>query len=229
MALRLNVVGVSNLLTLVPVLRLAGLRVPNRLGGEEVPVVLNVAGGLLNVVDENLVGLVRVHNQGVHVGELVGLAVDGLLGQQVLSLVGEDGVHPLSASAANVGAEHDAVGSVTAEVRHLSTAGGRHQLDVATTAIHLLLVLDGELEDEGLALVVERLRHLGVDGVEAGIRAGLDTLVSLLIAKPLASGQGEVSCGTLFLLEGGLVPPRLPGGVELLLVINLRGRGGCDC
>lgn len=42
-------------------------------------------------------------------GELVGLAVDGLLGQQVLSLVGEDGVYPLSASAANVGAEHDAV------------------------------------------------------------------------------------------------------------------------
>jgi hypothetical protein len=54
MAFRLNVVGVSNLLTLVPVLRLAGLRVPNRLGGKEVPVVLNVAGGLLNVVDEDL-------------------------------------------------------------------------------------------------------------------------------------------------------------------------------
>lgn len=46
-------------------------------------------------------------------------------------------------------------------------------LDVAAPAVDLLLVLDGELNDQGLSLVTEGVKA-GRDGVEAGILAGLD-------------------------------------------------------
>lgn len=47
-------------------------------------------------------------------------------------------------------------------------------LDVAASAVDLLLVLDGELDDQGRSLVAERLKA-GRHGVKAGILAGLET------------------------------------------------------
>lgn len=46
-------------------------------------------------------------------------------------------------------------------------------LDVAASAVDLLLVLDGELNDQGLSLITEGVKA-GRYGVKAGILAGLD-------------------------------------------------------
>ena len=66
------------------------------------------------------------------------------------------------------------------------------QLGVAATAVNVLLVLDGELEDQRLVAVGERL-ELGGHGVELGILAGLDTLALLGISVKLSGGQNEFS------------------------------------
>lgn len=51
---------------------------------------------------------------------------------------------------------------------------GGEDLDVTASAVDLLLVLDGELDDQGLSLVAEGLKA-GRQGVKAGVLAGLDT------------------------------------------------------
>lgn len=63
-------------LPVVPVLGLGGLGVLNHLGRQEVPVLVELAGFHLLVVNEDLVGLVGVHDQGVEMGEDVILAPD---------------------------------------------------------------------------------------------------------------------------------------------------------
>jgi hypothetical protein len=52
------------------------------------------------------------------------------------------------------------------------------QLDVAAAAVELLLVLDGELQHQGLVLVAE-LRVLRRDGVEPVVLRGLDACARL--------------------------------------------------
>lgn len=47
-------------------------------------------------------------------------------------------------------------------------------LDVATSAVYLLLVLDGELDYQGFSLIAKGLKA-GRQGVKAGVLAGLDT------------------------------------------------------
>ncbi len=51
--------------------------------------------------------------------------------------------------------------------------GAVEELDVATAAVHALLVLDGELHDQGLVLIGERL-ELSRYGVELFVLAGID-------------------------------------------------------
>lgn len=51
---------------------------------------------------------------------------------------------------------------------------GGEDLDVASSTVNLLLVLDGELDDQCLPLVAEG-RKAGRQGVEAGVLAGLET------------------------------------------------------
>lgn len=75
--LRLGVVGVVDLGAVVPVLWFLGLGVLDRLGGQEVPVLLQRAGLHLLVVDLHLVRLVWVQDQGVQVGELIILKANG--------------------------------------------------------------------------------------------------------------------------------------------------------
>ncbi len=48
------------------------------------------------------------------------------------------------------------------------------QLDVRATAVHLLGVLDGVLENKGLALVVKGSRELGGVAIVAGILGSLE-------------------------------------------------------
>lgn len=47
-------------------------------------------------------------------------------------------------------------------------------LDVAASAVDLLLVFDGELDDQGLPLVAKGLES-SRQGVKAGVLAGLET------------------------------------------------------
>ena len=100
--LGLGVVRVGDGGPVVPVLGFAGLGVLDLLGGEEVPVGLQVAGLDLFVVDFDFVGVVGVDDEGVEVGEDVVLAPDLLLDEVVLALVAEDNVDFLGARATNV-------------------------------------------------------------------------------------------------------------------------------
>jgi hypothetical protein len=74
----------------------------------------------------------------------VELAGDVLLDQVVGALVVEDDVDLAGSGTADVRAEHDSVGGVTVHVL-LDKRAGEH-LDVATSAVNVLLVLDRELE-----------------------------------------------------------------------------------
>ncbi len=70
--------------------------------------------------------------------------------------------------------------------------GAVKELGVATAAVDVLLVLDGELQHQGLVLVGEGL-ELGGGGVELGVLAGLDTLVLFGIAVEFSGCQDEFS------------------------------------
>ena len=90
------------------------------------------------------------------------LAPDLLLGQEVPVLVVEDDMDLLGAGTADVGAKHDVVGGLA--VPGL-VEGAVDELDVAGAAIDVLLVHDGELDDEGLlAAGGQGLVELGADG-----------------------------------------------------------------
>lgn len=61
---------------------------------------------------------------------------------------------------------------------------GKH-FDVAAAAVDALLVLDGELDDEGLALVAEVV-EAGRQRVEAGVLACLQTCFHQIVSNGLA-------------------------------------------
>lgn len=68
--------------------------------------------------------------------------------------------------------KHDVVDRVSVHVLLVDVGG--EQLNVAAAAVDALLVLHGELDDEGLVLVVE-VTEAGRHGVEAGVLACLQT------------------------------------------------------
>lgn len=122
------------------------------------------------------------------------LALNVLLDEVVLALVVEDHVNLLGAVSTDVRpwrdrshyepppglrassgptglTEHDVILRVPVHVALVQVRG--EDLDVAASAVDLLLVLDGELDDQGLPLVTEGVKA-GRHGVKAGILAGLD-------------------------------------------------------
>ena len=101
------------------------------------------------------------------------LASDVLLGQQVLALVVEDDMYLLGARPADVWAKHDEVGGISMHVFLVQVA--REQLGVTTTAVDVLFVFHGELDDQRALLVGEGLVKLSGETVESGILAGLNT------------------------------------------------------
>jgi hypothetical protein len=68
------------------------------------------------------------------------------------------------------------------------------------------------LEHQGLALVAHGLAHVSADGKEARVGPGLNALVSLRIAVPLARGQRELASRAIGLLEVRGRPPVRPLG-----------------
>ena len=75
------------------------------------------------------------------------LASDVLLDEMVLIFVVEDDVDFLGARAADVWAEHDVVRRVSMHVGLIQ--GTVKKLDVTSTTVNVLLVLNGELNDDG--------------------------------------------------------------------------------
>lgn len=100
------------------------------------------------------------------------LASDFLVDKMVLALVAENDVDLLGSRTANVGAEHNFVGGVAVHLCWLEFAV--KDLNVATTAVDVLLMLDGELDDQGLSLIAEGL-ELARESVEASVFRGLET------------------------------------------------------
>merc|ERR1719335_1560035 len=88
--------------------------------------------------------------------------------------------------AADVRAKHDLVIRITAKVLLVDAAP--QPLDVASAAEGplLLLVLHRELQDQGLVLARERLRHLRRDAVVVEVLRGGDTLCLVLARRPRA-------------------------------------------
>merc|ERR1719159_1249142 len=142
---------VVDLLAHVPVLRLLVLRVIDhrlvhpvgRLGiarviqslRRELPVLVKTSSRLALLVQENLKGVVRLHQQRVQVRQLVLVIVsqlDVLRLQQVLAVVVEDDVNARDIVAADVRAKHDLVVRVASEVLLVDVAP--KQLDVAAPA-----------------------------------------------------------------------------------------------
>ena len=72
------------------------------LGRQKVPVSLQLTTLHLLVVNLDLIGVVRAHDEGVQVGESVVLAANVFLGQQVLAFVVEDDMDFLGARSAYV-------------------------------------------------------------------------------------------------------------------------------
>ena len=72
----------------------------------------------------------------------------------VLALVAEDDVDLLGAGAADVRAKHDVVRRVPVHVRLVELAV--EELDVAATAVNVLLVLHRKLDHQGLVPGQER-------------------------------------------------------------------------
>lgn len=68
------------------------------------------------------------------------------------------------------------------------------------------------LQDQGLAVRVDRLLEGRADGEEAGVRAGLDASIRLCVSEPLAGRQRPVAGSSVLHLPAALHPPLLPRG-----------------
>eukprot|EP00983_Pelagomonas_calceolata_P004794 156806-Pelagomonas_calceolata.AAC.3 len=83
------------------------------------------SGTMSMMMRAHLVGVVWLHDEGVHMRELVGLSLDVLLDEVVRAVLGEDDVHLARGEAADVGAEHDGVRGLSTKGLHLrGTARG---------------------------------------------------------------------------------------------------------
>ena len=101
----------------------------------------------------HLVGVIRLQDQSVDVGEDVILAADILLDQVVLSIVVKDDMNLLGARAADVGTEHDRVRRLAMHV--LLVQRTWEYLDIATSAVNVLLMLHRQLDNQCLVLVTD--------------------------------------------------------------------------
>merc|ERR1719234_1258406 len=180
----LDILRIIKLGLVNPVVGLLRFRILDCLGRQEIPVISQRSGLSGLVVNQHLVCPVSVDNQGVEMGEDVVLATDVLLDQVVLPLVLKDHVHLLGARSANIRSKHDVVWRFSMHVSLVELAV--EKLDVATTAVDVLLVLYGELDHQ-------RFVHIGDWGegsahaVEPCVLARPGSLVQLLISVELAS------------------------------------------
>merc|ERR1712048_1446304 len=147
-----------------PITRLLVIWVWDDLWLQELPVILHVSGVHFRLVNVHLDGVVGVQSQSVQVRHTPrGILLVGKIRllQDILALVVEDQMSSLGVSAL-VRAKHDVV-------RSWVTEGGwvlnlRANLDIATTALDVLLVLGLVLDDQALAFVTEGIK-IGTDSI----------------------------------------------------------------
>jgi hypothetical protein len=106
----------------------------------------------------DLIGIIGVHGEGVEMGSSVVLGGDVLLGEEVLALVSKDDVHLAGSRTTDIRSKHDVVRRLSLHV--LGGEGAGEKLDVSSSTVNVLLVLDRVLDDELLSLVGE-LGHWG--------------------------------------------------------------------
>lgn len=99
------------------------------------------------------------------------LASDVFFYEQIFALVVEDYVDFLGAWTADIWAKHDVVWTVSMHAWLVDFAA--EDFGIATTAVDVLFMLHCELNDQGLALVVEGLLEFGRNSVESGILGSL--------------------------------------------------------
>ncbi len=85
----------------------------------------------------------------------------------------------LRARAGQVGTKHDGPRSLVIELLAGSLEAVLEQLQVTTTAVTALLILDFVLNDERLLTEADRLGEGGGDGVVGSLGLGYETLVAL--------------------------------------------------
>lgn len=73
----------------------------------------------------------------------------------------------LGAGAANIGPEHNSVCTVAMHIFLVEIAG--EDLGVSSTAVNVLFVFHGELDNEGFAFIAERLVKFGGCSIKFGV------------------------------------------------------------
>mmetsp|Transcript_41596 Transcript_41596/g.81600 ORF Transcript_41596/g.81600 Transcript_41596/m.81600 type:complete len:319 (+) Transcript_41596:502-1458(+) len=227
-AFGLFIFGIIDLGFVDPVGGLGLVGVLDLLGGEEIPVIFQFATFDFFAVNVDLVRVVRLDDEGVDVSHLVVLGRDGLLNEVVFALVVENDVNPLGAGAANIGTKHNGVVVVTGELL-LDEALG-HNLDVATTAVNLLRVLDRKL-DNHLFVFVGKVGHLGGQRIKPCILGSLKTFVGLSIAVEVSGIEDELAGLASRFLPLASNPAVLPGSTvsEGFLEVHFTGDNTKKC
>merc|ERR1719410_754220 len=186
---------------------------------QHLPILLDGALVDLLLINFNPNCIVGLDNQSVQVrGALALLLVRQIrLLQNIFALVSEDQVRPFCVPTL-VRSEHDVVHSGIAELGCI--VHFRAQLDVAASALHILLVLGLVLDNQILVCIAEGIKA-GRNAEELGILAGLDALILGLVVVPFACACDPLAGGSLAVLPLAHCPPVLPARAESLRKQNL--------
>mmetsp|Transcript_35660 Transcript_35660/g.40505 ORF Transcript_35660/g.40505 Transcript_35660/m.40505 type:complete len:346 (+) Transcript_35660:1222-2259(+) len=184
---RFFVFGIINEFLIDPIGGFFGIGVRDGFGSQKGPVIFQATLSDHFVVQQGLIGVVRLDNQSVQMGQLIKSRSGLLFTIQILSVVIENDMHLLVATT-NIRTKHDVVLGFTGEGRLIEA--GRSHLNVATSTVNLLLVLDGVLDDQVFTFVGELIK-LGGQVVKFGIGRGLDTHVAIDVSVPFSMTMFE--------------------------------------
>jgi hypothetical protein len=185
----LNVFRIVDVGLVNPVSGLGDGRVVDLLGLQNVPVLFNVTRSYFLVVLEDLESVVRVKNEGVDMSVDISLGGNILLDEVVLILVGQDSVGS-SGGTTNIRAKHDVVGRFT--IVALLVDACRVKLDVSTSTVDYLVLLQRVLQDESLVLVGE-LRKFSSEGVETSVFRGFQSSFFGFVGEVFTSRKSDLS------------------------------------
>mmetsp|Transcript_25850 Transcript_25850/g.62266 ORF Transcript_25850/g.62266 Transcript_25850/m.62266 type:complete len:383 (+) Transcript_25850:82-1230(+) len=212
---RLFVLRIVHHFIINPVFRLALVGILDLLRRKEVPIFLEASRGFLLAVNLDNIGVVRLDDKSVHVGQLVILTLDILIDKMLFALVGENHVNLLGAVSTDVRTEHDSVLFLGFLIECSSVKALWEDFHVSTSAVNLLCMFDRELDYKGLVGVVKDFIEVGCESVELGVLAGHQTLIFLFISIPVARGELPL---TIEFVHGALYP--LVHGIEGVLKVS---------
>mmetsp|Transcript_16328 Transcript_16328/g.44916 ORF Transcript_16328/g.44916 Transcript_16328/m.44916 type:complete len:459 (+) Transcript_16328:126-1502(+) len=227
-SVRLDVFRIRNLGFVNPVLRLLGLRILDFLWFQEIEFFLKFSFANRFAIGENFKSVVGRHDESVEVGKIVGFGGNFLLDQEVvlLFMTPEDNVSLFVGTSTDIRSKHDRVFSVSAKTGRVKVLAARKKLEVSTTTVQILFMLDRVLDHKRLVtLMFEFLGQRSREAVKSGVFASLDTLVSF-VAIPFSGSVFPLSHFFLWLPFGRFSPSFLPAlVVELFLEVNFGCHG----